>query len=150
MLSLPGQHKDAEMYNAAAGLNLGIDKLPEIDLEARNNTGDQRFAGSYLAGKIGLHKLPLDDPLLVRATKEFPGNSVIAGFALRLAAEKKIPLNDYLVAAIKAEYTQFSTDRPGVEFPRPSAYVLEKPFAELTKLQPKKPGQNKITWTPKT
>lgn len=149
MLKLARQHKDPEMYNAAAYLNLGTDQLPEIDLEAWNNTSDQRFAGSYLAGKIGLGKLTLDDPLLVRATKEFPENSLIAGFVLHLAAEKKLPLNEYLVAAIKAEYTKFSTDRPGVDFPRPSAYVLRMYFAELTKLQPRKPSQNKITRTPK-
>lgn len=149
MLGLARQHKDAEMYNAAAYLNLGTDKLSEIDLEAWNSTGDSRFACSYLAGQIGLHQLTLDDPLFVRAIKEFPGNGVIAGFAVRLAAEKKISLNQYLVAAIKAEYTKFSTDRPGVDFPRPSAYVLQNYFAELAKLQPQKPNQNKIMWSPK-
>lgn len=134
ILANAGNYKDAEMYNAAAHLYLGTDKLREIDQEGWDNTHDPRFAASRV-----LRVTSLTDPLLQRALKEFPENSEIAHVAVRLAADDESALSRYLIQAIKAEYTKFSVTRPGVDFPRPSAFVLRGYFAILARLQ-SKPG----------
>lgn len=54
--------------------------------------------------------------------------------AVALAAQEKRPLESYLIAAIKAEYTTFSSQWPGIDFTRPGAYVLGAYFAELGKI----------------
>jgi tetratricopeptide (TPR) repeat protein len=134
ILEIAKESKDPEAYRTAAHLYQDTDKLAEIGREAWDATGDPRFAGSLLLGLYAQKKLTLDHPLVRRAENEFPDNSEIAHVLVRLAAEAGDALEPHLIAAIKAEYTKFSSDRPGVDFPRPSAYVLRGYFSALGKL----------------
>ena len=134
--ALAKETKGVETYNAAAYLFLGTEQLAEIDQEGWDVTHDARFAASRLVGLHAAKKLTIEDPLLKEAQKDFPDNSEIAHLAVRLAAQTQLPLEPFIIAAIKAEYTKFSTERPGVDLPRPSAYVLRGYFFALGKLHP--------------
>ncbi len=141
VLEMARKSKDAEMYNAAAHLYLDSDKLAEIDQEAWDTTHDARFAASLIMRLAGQNKLTLADPLLQRALKELPEDSEIAHVAVALAVASHASLQSYLVKAIEAEYTKFSTTRPGVDMPRPSAFVLCNYFTTLEQIQAKTPVQ---------
>jgi hypothetical protein len=80
-----------------------------------------------LAEVIGKKSLKADDPLLERALREFPENSLVLAIALSLkeGADEKL-----LVQAIKAEYRRFSV--AGL-VPRPSARPLRSYFQRLAK-----------------
>jgi tetratricopeptide (TPR) repeat protein len=141
ILELARKSKDAEMYNAAAHLYMDSDKLAEVDQEGWDATHDARFAASRIMGLAGQNKLTLADPLLQRALKEFPEDSEIAHVAVVLAVAGHTSLQHYLVNGIKAEYTKFSSTRPGVDMPRPSAFVLRGYFSALEQIQAKPPAQ---------
>ncbi len=126
------ERKDAEMYNAAAFLYLNTAELPTIDQEGWDVTHDPRFAVSRL---VGMKDLRVDSPLVRRALAEFPNDSELTHLVVQLAAREKQPLEPFLIAGIKAEYTKLSSTRPGVDFPRPSAYVLRGYFLELARLE---------------
>jgi hypothetical protein len=104
--------RDAATFNAVAHLYLGTDKLPEIDQLGWEATGDERFAASLLVGLAGKGNLKLDDPRLVRATKQFPENSEIARIVVMLTRQAGKPLKPALVNGIKAEYSHFSLGSP--------------------------------------
>lgn len=130
-LAMARKSGDPELYNLAAYLAIGSDRLPEIDQEAWDRTKDVRFAASRIVGLAGVETFTLENQLLQRALKEFPENSEIAAVAVRLAGSDPEILRPYLVNAIKAEYTKFSSARPGVDAPRPSAYRLRQYFVLL-------------------
>lgn len=137
VLAMARKSKDTEMFNAAAYLYLSSPRLEEIDQEAWDTTHDARFAVSRIVGLAGQNKLTLADPLLQRALKEYPENSEILHVAVVLALADKNALPRYLIEGIKAEYTKFSVTRPGIDFPRPSAYVLRGYFDLLAHTQTK-------------
>jgi hypothetical protein len=120
---------DAEIYNAAAHLYLGTDRLAEIDQLAWDDTADPRFAASLLVGAAEKGTLTLDDPRLKRAVAQFPEDAVIARLVVQMTAQAKKPLAGVLVQGIKAEYSHFSA---GGMFPRPSAAMLRVYFKKLS------------------
>lgn len=124
---------DAAWFNVAAHLYLGTDRLPEIDQLGWDATGDQRFAASLLVGLAGKGSLKLEDPRLVRASKQFPDNSEIAKIVLELTKKSGKPMEPALIGAIEAEYCHFSFDSP--LSPRPNAAALRVYFAELSKIE---------------
>ena len=133
--------KDAAAFNAAAHLYLGTPQLTDVDKLGWEATGDARFAVSYIVGKLASdEKLSLADPDLVKAIQQFPESAELAHVALVLAKREGKPLQPYLIAAIKAEYTHFSAGGPLT--PRPSARPLRSYFGlladELAKPAPAK------------
>ena len=124
--------RDAATYNAAAHLYVGTPRLADIDQQAWDATGDARFAASRLVGLDAAGKLSgPDDPLLVRAAKQFPDDAVIARLVLVQAHKAGRPLRPALVAAILAEYTHFAPGRSLLGAGRPSAAALRGYFALL-------------------
>jgi tetratricopeptide (TPR) repeat protein len=120
--------KDAEVHNVLAHLYIGAPEFIEIAQEAWEATGDARFAGSCIAHLAAEKKLTLDHPDLIKARKMHPNHGVIAGLALGQAIEEKQPLESYLLAAIRAEYTELS---PSGLFPRRSSRTLRSYFKLL-------------------
>jgi hypothetical protein len=137
ILAMARQSHDVEMYNTAAYLAVGTDRLAEIDQEGWDKTSDARFAASRIVGLARQKTFTLSDPLMQRALKEFPEESEIAAVALALAGEDPAAQRPRLIAAMKAEYAKFSSARPGVDLPRPSAYRLRGYFALLERLETK-------------
>lgn len=131
VLAIARQNKDAEAYNVAAHLFLNTPKLADVDKEGWDATGDARFAASYLSGIAAAAKLTLNHPLLVRARQQYPEQTDIAGLCVALSAEQGKVSEQLLVQAIKAEYTKFSSRRPGVDLPRASAWILSSYFHML-------------------
>jgi tetratricopeptide (TPR) repeat protein len=125
--------KDPEMFNVAANLFVGTDQLADIDQAGWDATGDVRFAASLMVGLMGKEKLSLEDPLLMKASKQFPEDAEIAGIVLALTAKAGKPVQSALINAIKAEYTHFSLGHVGVDFPRPRAETLAAYFKMLDK-----------------
>ncbi len=138
VLALAQRTKDPEMYNAAARLYVGTDRLMEIDRAGWDATHDPRFAASLLSSLLAKDQLTIDDPRLAKALKEFPEDAYIAGMAVALAKKDGKPLKPYVVNAIKAEYSKFSSG--GLlgavsSSPWPKAHRLRVYFQMLEKLQ---------------
>jgi len=123
---------DPEFLNAVAHLYLETDKLAEIDRLGRDNTKDPRFTASLLLGK-SKPELKWDDPDLQRALRDFPADANIAQIAFRAGMRAKQPKEQLLIAAIKAEFTKFSSGRTSIANIRPSAIPLRVYFQELCK-----------------
>lgn len=132
ILDLAAKSADAQLYNAAAHLYVGTDRLAEIDQLGWEATGDEGFAASRIVGLAAQGKLTLDDPLLNKARRQFPENAEIQRVIVRLTREAGKPLAPALVDAIKAEFSHFSVGSPLQ--PRPSAAALRTYFRELGEL----------------
>lgn len=126
--------RDVEAYNVAAYLYVGTKELPEIHRNGWEATGDERFAAGVVFDLALQSKLTLDSPELVKATKQFPENSLIAAQVVSLTAKAKKPMAAALVQAIKAEYSHFSIPFPAI---RPGAGALRGYFVLLAKEPPK-------------
>ncbi len=123
--------KDPEVHNALAWLHLDKPELEAIDLHGWNQTGDARFAASYLGGLMHSGKLTLDSLHLVRALKEFPDHYVVQSLPLGLTPRESPRYRAALIETIKADYMQLP--RAGV-IPRPSAKALMLVFEELAEI----------------
>lgn len=123
---------DPDLFNAAANLYVGTDRLAEIDQLGWDATGQARFAASLLVGLMAHDKLKLDDPRLIKASAQFPENSEIAKIVVALTHQEGKPMEPVLVNAIKAEYSHFSAS--GMLNTRPRADSLRGYFAELSKV----------------
>ncbi|HTB64550.1 MAG TPA: tetratricopeptide repeat protein, partial [Opitutales bacterium] len=99
---------DAETYNVAAHLYLDTPQLADIDQEGWDATHDVRFAASRIVGLNHDGKLTYDDPLLVKAAKEFPDSAEIAKVVVELTVKAGKPDQAAIIQAIEAEYTHFS------------------------------------------
>lgn len=121
--------RDAEMFNVAAHLYIGTEKLAEIERQGWETTGDERCAAGYLFGLAEQQELSLDHPQLVKASQQFPENAMIAAIVVELTKKEGKPLEPALVRAIKAEYAHFSLNL-GL---RPGALSLRKYFRILAK-----------------
>ena len=130
------QSNDAEMFNVAANLALGSDRLAEIDRDAWKATGDARFIGSLLAGKMQRGALTAGDADLADAIAKASDNAYVAAIAISVAAEAKQPMREPLIRGIAAEYARFSA---GGLAGMPSAATLRSYFASLAK-EPKAPA----------
>ena len=119
--------KDASLHNVVAYLYQGTDAMAAIEREAWDKTGDARFAAGYLAELAGRKSLRAADPLLERALREFPENSLVVSMAVAI---NDSPDEKLLIQAIKAEYRRFSL---GGLVPRPSARPLRSYFQLLAK-----------------
>lgn len=126
--------RDAEMFNVAAHLYIGTDKLSEIERQGWETTGDERCAAGYMFGLAEKQELRLDDARLVKASQQFPENAMVAAIVLALTKKEGKPLEPALVRAIKAEYSRFSMQM-GL-FDRPGAAALRKYFRLLAKELP--------------
>jgi tetratricopeptide (TPR) repeat protein len=100
--------RDAEFINTVAHFHVGTDKLAELDQIGWDNTGDARFAASLLAGIASNEPLAFDNPILRKALKQFPEDSMVASFNVSAARQANQNMRDVLVQAIKAEYHQLS------------------------------------------
>ncbi len=132
LLALAQKSSDPEFLNAVAHLYLETDTLPQIDRLGRDNTKDPRFAASLLIGKSKAG-LTWDDPDLQAALRDFPNDANIAGIALQAGVRAGQPKEPLLVAAIKAEFTKFSSGPTSIANIRPSAIPLRAYFQLLCK-----------------
>lgn len=128
--------KSEVLFNIVAHMNLGTDRLPEIQDLAWKITGGEVFATSRIAALDANDKLTLNDPLLKEAIERFPRNGVIAESFLRCTIAAKQPTKDALIQAIKAEYSHFSMG-PGL-YVRRSARKLRAYFQLLSQELAKK------------
>jgi tetratricopeptide (TPR) repeat protein len=120
--------KDPELHNALAWLHLDSPELEAIDLQGWKQTGDARFAASYLSGQMEADKLTLDSPQLIQSLKQFPDHYVVQSIPLGLTKPESPRYRSALIETIKADYMQLP--RAGM-IPRPSARVLMQAFHEL-------------------
>jgi len=132
LLAMAKASSDPEFLNVVANLYLETDQLAEIDRLGRDNTKDPRFSASLLIGKSKT-QLNWDDPDLQRALRDFPDDASIAQIAFRAGMQAKQPKEPLLIAAIKAEFTKFSSGRTSIANIRPSAIPLRVYFEELCK-----------------
>ena len=124
--------RDAEMFNVAAHLYIGTDKLAEIERQGWEATGDERCASGFLFGLAENQELSLDHPQLVKASQQYPENAMIAAIVVELTKKEGKPLEPALVRAIKAEYAHFSLSfglRPGAGSLRKYFHMLAKELA---------------------
>ncbi len=127
--------KDASLLNVAANIHAGTAELEKVDQFGWDNTKDERFASSLIAGLYTKGELRPDDARLARALKEFPLSAQIAGVYVSLLIETQQVTEQALVAGIKAEYNRFSITAVD---PQPSARVLGEYFRALDALLKKK------------
>jgi len=123
--------KDPELHNALAWLHLDTPELEAIDLHGWKQTGDARFAASYLGGQMQADKLTLDSPQLIQALKQFPDHYVVQSIPLGLTKPESPLYRSALIETIKADYMQLP--RAGM-IPRPSAKPLMQVFHELAEI----------------
>jgi|JI6StandDraft_1071083.scaffolds.fasta_scaffold01816_8 tetratricopeptide (TPR) repeat protein len=123
--------KDPELHNALAWLHLDTPELEAIDLHGWKQTGDARFAASYLGGQMQADKLTLDSPQLIQALKQFPDHYVVQSIPLGLTKPESPRYRSALIETIKADYMQLP--RAGM-IPRPSAKPLMQVFHELAEI----------------
>ncbi len=119
---------DPALWNVAAFLHIGSEKMEAVDREAWHATGEARFAAGCLVERHKSGVLPADDPELLRAVEQFPEDSVIAMLYVEAHEQADLPLKAPLIQAIKAEYRHFS---PGGFLPRPKAARLREYFQKL-------------------
>lgn len=124
--------KSASLFNIVAHFNVKTDKLPEIQQEAWDATGGERFASALIAGLSLKKTLTLDDKRLQKALKDFPENTFIAEANLYCAVAEKKSVKEALIHAIQAEYTNLSIGWRFMQI-RPSAKTLRLYFRMLTK-----------------
>lgn len=123
--------KDPELHNALAWLHLDSSELESIDLHGWKQTGDARFAASYLGSQVQAGKLTLDSPQLIQALKQFPDHYVVQSIPLGLTKPESPRYRTALIEIIKADYVKLP--RAGV-IPRPSARPLIEVFHELAEI----------------
>ena len=123
--------KDANLHTVVASLYIGTDEMASIEREAWEKTGDWRFAAGYLSEVLAKKALKADDPLLERALRDFPENSLVMVAAMRL---KGVSDEKLLVQAIKAEYRHFSGERPSARLLREYFQVLARTLNEKGQL----------------
>jgi hypothetical protein len=125
--------KEPELWEALCSLTAGYDGYRKHVLQAWEATGDERFAVALNVDLERTDELSLAHPHLESATARFPENSSLAQLRLRRAMKENVPLEPYLVAAIKAEFTKFSP-APSDEGLRPSSAALRIYFRTLGNL----------------
>lgn len=123
--------KDPELHNALAWLHLNSPELESIDLQGWKQTGDARFAASYLSGQMEAGKLTLDSPQFIQALKQFPDHYVVQSLPLGLTKRESPRYRSALIETIKADYVKLP--RAGA-IPRPSARPLMQVFHELAEI----------------
>jgi tetratricopeptide (TPR) repeat protein len=120
--------KDEGFFRAAAHLFQDTPEQENVDRAGWEATGNARFAAAVVTHMFSTGKLTLDNPILVRAVKEFPENCFIAEVVVALTKRAGRPMTDVLVQGIKAEYTHFSI---GGMLGRPKASKLRTYFSAL-------------------
>jgi len=120
--------KDSSLLNVISYLFIDTEVMADIEMQAWEATNDPRFAAGYFAERLKQKSLETNDPLLVKALKQFPEDSSVLAVVLAMTGS---PSEELLVQAIKAEYRHFSGS--GLIL-RPSARPLRKYFEELARV----------------
>lgn len=124
---------DGDALHAAAILYLDADELEAINRAGWEKAKDPTFAVSFLYGLAKKKKLNWNTEELQRARREFPENSEVALIVTSVGMEAGQNKSELLVAAIKAEYSKFSSSEPpATVVMRPRANRLRTCFRELS------------------
>ncbi|RBP35496.1 hypothetical protein DES53_12116 [Roseimicrobium gellanilyticum] len=121
--------KDASLWNVVANLHAGTPEMLGIEEQAWAATADEKFAVGYLSERIRLGTAKANDPVLMKALKQFPESANIAALAVSIGVVMDEPM---LIQAIKAEFRKFSIFKDALL--RPRARQLRSYFVELERV----------------